>query len=57
MQQLLSDKKYKSNYEEIKDKYHLDIATPTFITAKRAAKLLSDVSFITMTQTLQMMDK
>ena len=43
MQQLLSDKRYKSNYEEIKDKYHLDIATPAFITAKKASKLLSDV--------------
>ena len=43
MQDLLSDKRYKSNYEEIKDRYHLDIATPAFITAKRASQLLSDV--------------
>ena len=44
MQDVLSDKKYKSKYEAIKDKYHLDVATPYFINAKNASQLLNEVS-------------
>lgn len=41
----MSDKKYKAKGEAIKDKYHLDTATPQLVMAKAANKLASIVSY------------
>lgn len=46
MQRLVSDKTYKAKSKKIRDKYHLDVATPEILNAKRANNLASKVGNI-----------